>query len=160
MEEYRKRNFQVMIQSTRQHHIYPYIFSRKLYLVIRPSSFWQEDFSDMYWNLSTKPIKELHTLLYIFVKGFNNEQSRSRIISNSINGETLLVSYKNYVLLWWCLWKKHLSLTFSLAKKKIFMQHSLNIHLKKELTDLFWNLPDIPFPHSQSRNRIVNTAYG
>ena len=100
MEEYRKRNFQVMIQSTRQHHIYPYIFSRKLYLVIRPSSFWQEDFSDMYWNLSTKPIKELHTLLCFFVKGFNNKQSRSWIISNSINGETLLVSYNNYVLLW------------------------------------------------------------
>ena len=33
--------------------------------------------------------------LYFFVKGFNNKQSRGRIISNSIKGETSLVSYNN-----------------------------------------------------------------
>ena len=57
--------------------------------------------------------------------------------------------------------RKEILLTFSLAKKRIFMdtqKYSLNIHLKEELTDLLWKFPGIPYPYRQSKRRMVNTV--
>ena len=89
MEPYYKRNYQVITWSTRQYHITQQIFSWKLKLINRPSSRWQEDSSNMYWNLSAKFVIELRTLLYSFVakEGLNHFKLHKR--------RNFLVSYNN-----------------------------------------------------------------
>ena len=82
MKPYHQRNFQVMTWSTKQHHISWHIFSWKLQLFIRPSLCWQEDSSNIYRNLSTSFIIELHAMLYFFIMRFNKEQRKFWIISS------------------------------------------------------------------------------
>ena len=50
--------------------------------------------------------------------------------------------------------KKDLSLIFGLVKRRTYM----DTHLKEELTDLFWKLLGISYPHRESRKRLVNTV--
>ena len=49
--------------------------------------------------------------------------------------------------------KKGLLLAFTFAKKRTY----LDTQLKGDLTNLFFELPDVPFSHRQSRNRMIST---
>ena len=59
-------------------------------VIIRPSSWWQQNSFYRSWNLSTKFILELHILLPLFVKGSSNKlQWMGGITSNFTKVETL-----------------------------------------------------------------------
>ena len=87
-----------------------------------------------------KFIIELHTLLCLFVRGYNKQQRNVRIISNFTKGLTFFISYDNQVLLGvisqqvplLAPYKKELPLVFSLDKKIIY----LDTQLKEESVQL------------------------
>ena len=76
-----------------------------------------------------KCIIEFHVLQCLFVRGYNKQESRGRIISNFTKGETfssLMTTKYSWGDLTMCSpflapSKKHLPLPFSLAKKRIYL---------------------------------------
>ena len=109
-----------------------------------------------WWVLESiiKFIIELHVLQCLFVRGYNKIQWRDTIISNFTKGETLRALWDNLAM--WCPFlhpsKKGLSSSYSLGKKRIYLE----AELEGEFTDLFWKLPGYSlFLHRQSRQRMM-----
>ena len=108
-------------------------------IIIRFYPWWKEDSFHSSWNISTKFITDLYTLLciYLVVRGSKKQQRRGWDYSNFTKGKLFLVSYKTKCYLRQShpslpLPKKVLPLSLSLAKKRTYM----DTHLKKKLSDL------------------------
>ena len=81
-------------------------------------------------------ILDLHALQLLFVRGSNKKQRRGRIISNFIS---YLHQPSDNIAMWSPFLhppKKGLFFSFSLGKKRIYLE----TQLKGEFTDLFWKL--------------------
>ena len=126
-----------------QHHIPPNSFFWKLKVIIRSLSCWQQDF--YFWQV----LKSIHNFIidalqYLFVRDSNKKQRRAIITSNfTKRGKFHLLwqpsALRTNLIMWpsSCTLEKGLSLPFSLAKKRIY----LDTQLKGKLMDLFLKLP-------------------
>ena len=110
-----------------QHNIPQNIFFRKLQvIIIRPWTCWHQDYSLLTGpGISPMFIIELHVLQSLFVRGSNKKQ-RGRIISNFIS---YLYQPSDNVAMWSPLIlhpsKKALSFSFSLSKKRTYLETQL-----------------------------------
>ena len=137
-----------------QHYVPQNIFFWKLEVMIRPLPCWQQDsiLLNLLLECIHKFIIELHVLQFLFARGSNKQQRR--------RGINFFVSYDNQVFL--VISQCGL---FSHSPKRAFLfssvwpqrEYTWTLNWKETLLICFENCQGVPYPHKQSRNRMINT---